>query len=197
MVPDPRDLTSARTVLDLETAGTEEVPSGTDPEQEEGFEWVEDLPAFSQPFNEIPLFYVDHMPLEKQSKQVQEFLNQMVSTKYMFFSTQNMFQVLEEIQTLSPQEETTSNNHNSDDALCSLYEVVAMMQEPSEIDFRNLVLVPPTPIEEGTVSDAVLAKQLEDPSSLLSQTYFLPLLQGSEILSQDPTEPEHSDHEAN
>jgi hypothetical protein len=89
----------------------------------------------------------------------------MVSSSYMFFSYQNMSHVLDKLQ------ENRDTLNSSDDALCSLHDVVSIMQKPSSIDFRNLVLLPPTPIENRTISDSVLAKRLEDPSSLISQSF--------------------------
>lgn len=172
MVPDPRDLTSARTVLSIETP--EEIIDSTGDNNDDDDEkiMVESLDTpFASAYNEIPLFYVDNMPLSDHSEDIKKFLNRMVSSQYMFFSAQNMFQVLDKFQ------ESGESLDDSNDALCSLFDVVSMMEEPSTTDFRNIVLVPPAPISEGTVSDSVLAKQLEDPSSLISQSFFLPLLQ--------------------
>ena len=145
--------------------------SSTDEEDEKIM--IESLETpFASAYNEIPLFYVDNMPLADQSEDVKKFLNRMVSSSYMFFSAQNMFQVLDKFK------EGGDAMDNSNDALCSLFDVVSMMEQPSTVtDFRSIVLIPPAPIAEGTVSDSVLAKQLEDPSSLISQSFFLPLLQ--------------------
>lgn len=126
---------------------------------------------FASAYNEIPLFYVDNMPLADQNDDIKKMLDRMVSSTYMFFSAQNMFQIFDKFK------ESGEDLDNSNDALCSLFDIVSMMEQPSTTDFRNIVLIPPAPIAEGTVSDAVLAKQLEDPSSLLSQSFFLPLLQ--------------------
>ena len=171
MVPDPRDLTSARTVLSMETP--EEIIESDGSSSDEEMIDMESLNIpFSSAYNEIPLFYVDNMPLSDHNEDIRKFLNRMVSSSYMFFSAQNMFQVLDKFK------ESGEALDNSNDALCSLFDVVSMMEQPSTTDFRNLVLIPPAPITEGTVSDSVLAKQLEDPSSLISQSFFLPLLQG-------------------
>ena len=135
---------------------------------------VEDLEnvPFASAYNEIPLFYVDNMPsLLEHGEDVKQFLDKMVSSSYMFFSAQGMFKILDKFK------ESGEDLDNSNDALCSLFDVVSMMEQPSSTDFRNVVLIPPAPIADGTVSDEVLAKQLEDPTSLLSQTFFLPLLQ--------------------
>lgn len=135
---------------------------------------MEESGDFSLPYNDIPLFYVDNMPLADKGEEMKQLLNRMVSTSYMFFSAQIMFRVLDKLK------ESGDKLDDSDDALCSLYDVVEMMQEPSSaIDFRNIMLIPPAPIEQGTISDEVLAKQLKDPSSLVSQSFFLPLLQES------------------
>lgn len=172
LVPDPRDLTSARTVLSMETPEEE---SGSGDASEGGSDGEILMEAIDTPFasayNDIPLFYVDNMPLAENSEDIKKFLNQMVSSSYMFFGAQNMFQVLDKFK------ESGEALDDSNDALCSLFDVVTMMQKPSAIDFRNIVLIPPAPIVEGTVPDAALAEQLDDPTSLLSQSFFLPLLQ--------------------
>ena len=190
LVPDPRDLTSARTILsmespeyqeDLNSKGDDDRGGGDDDDGDHenddididvDFDWSDPtLTAFTQPYNEIPLFFIDSMPLTDKNEEVMKVLNQMVSSSYMFFSSQNMFRVLDKLQA------SGESLDSSNDALCSLYEVVKLMQDTSTVDFRNIVLIPPAPIEDGTVSDSVLAKQLEDPSSLLSQSFFLPLYQ--------------------
>jgi hypothetical protein len=167
----PRNLTSARTVLSLETTTDSDIEeSATD---HDSLEIVESA-AFELPYDDIPLFYIDNMPLADKGEEIKQLLNQMVSSSYMFFSAQNMFRVLDKLK------ESGDSLEASNDALCSLHDVVDMMQQPSStIDFRNILLIPPAPVEQGTISDAVLAKQLKDPSSLVSQSFFLPLLQES------------------
>lgn len=187
LVPDPRDFTAARTILsmesgqeDLNSKGDDDSGGGDEDDDHEdddididvNFDWSDPtLTAFTQPYNEIPLFFIDSMPLTDKNEEVMKVLNQMVSSSYFFFSSQNMFRVLDKLQA------SGESLDSSNDALCSLYEVVKLMQDTSTVDFRNIVLIPPAPIEDGTVSDSVLAKQLEDPSSLLSQSFFLPLYQ--------------------
>jgi hypothetical protein len=193
LVPDPRDLTSARTVLSLQTTTDSDIEESamlspetttdsettTDNNVEEIEIEYDDLEigesaAFELAYDDIPLFYIDTMPLADKGEEINQLLNQMVSSSYMFFSAQNMFRFLDK------QKESGERLDVSNDALCSLHDVVDMMQQPgSTIDFRNIILIAPAPVEQGTISDAVLAKQLKDPSSLMSQSFFLPLLQES------------------
>ncbi|CAJ1943521.1 unnamed protein product [Cylindrotheca closterium] len=175
LVPDPRDLTSARTVLSMaspeEIVESEGDSSSDDDDEKITIESLMENTPFASAYNEIPLFYVDNMPLADHSEDVKKWLNRMVSSTYMFFSAQGMFKVLDKFK------ESGEPVEDSNDALCSLFDIVSMMEQPSTTDFRNIVLIPPAPIAEGTVSDSVLAKQLEDPSSLISQSFFLQLLQ--------------------
>ena len=126
--------------------------------------------SFAQPFNEIPLFGVNTMPRSGKSKEVVHFLNQMVSSNYFFFSAQNMFNVIDNLKKETKDMET-------EDALWSLHELVDQMKSESTIDFRNTVLMAPSPLGDGPIPDAVLAQQLSDSSSFTSQEFFVPLFE--------------------
>lgn len=156
MVPDPRDLITARTLYD-----------GTEDGEEEATE-SEDL--FVQPYNEVPLFGVNTVPSGGKNKNVVNFLNQMVSSNYMFFSAQNMFNVMDNLKKETKDMET-------EDELWSLHEIVEQMKSESSVDFRNTVLMAPSPLADGPIPDAVLANQLSDASSFTSQEFFATLFE--------------------
>ena len=157
LVPDPRDLMSARTLLSL--------PDEENPSADEISSSASSL-SFEKLYNQIPLFAIDQSN-PRQSDKVNQFLNKMVSSHSMCFSAHTMLQVLDD----------NTSSGDLEQELTSLHEVVQEMQEESQIDYRNVLLIPPAPIPKGALSDAVLAKLLADPESYLSQIYFLPLFQ--------------------
>jgi hypothetical protein len=113
----PRNLTSARTVLSLETTTDSDIEESAT--EHDSLEIVESA-AFELPYDDIPLFYIDNMPLAK-GEEIKQLLNRMVSSSYMFFSAQNMFSVLDKLT------ESNDSLEASNDALCSLHDVVDMM----------------------------------------------------------------------
>ena len=157
LVPDPRDLMSARTLLTL-------------PDDNEAIDSADEIStsslSFDELYNQIPLFGMDQSN-PRQSEKVKQFLDKMVSSHSMCFSAHTMLQVLDD----------NTSSGDLEQELTSLHEVVQEMQEESQIDYRNVLLIPPAPIPKGALSDAVLAKLLADPESYLSQIYFLPLFQ--------------------
>ena len=154
LVPDPRDLMTAQTLLEIA----------------KGNQATQQLKV--KPYNAIPLFGVNSMPLQNKPQKVKDFLNQMVSSHYLFFSSRNMLDVLDGMK----QDGDTEESPEEDD-LIFLHQVMAEMTlTSSSKDYRNMVLVPPAPILEGTVNDKVLAEQLDNPDSFVSQKFLLPLL---------------------
>jgi hypothetical protein len=129
----------------------------------------ESTPQFNRPYNDIPLFCVDNMPLTNQNEKVKAFLNKMVSSSYMFFSSHSMFDVLDKI--------SGDGYDETKDDLMSLHEVVELMQKEGTIDIRNTVLVPPTPLANAPLPDSLLAEQLADPTSFTARNFFIPLFQ--------------------
>ena len=126
--------------------------------------------SFAQPFNEVPLFGVNTMPRGGKSKEVVHFLNQMVSSNYFFFSAQNMFNVIDNLK-------KETKNMETEDVLWSLHELIEQMKSESTVDFRNTVLMAPSPLADGPIPDEVLAQQLSDSSSFTTQEFFVPLFE--------------------
>lgn len=157
LVPDARDLLAARSLLTIDIDDDDSTLTKA----------MTESPRFNALSNEIPLFCINNMPPTGQNEHVKKMLNDMVSSNYMFFSSQNMLHSMKQIQ----------GDEVSENKLQSLHEVVSnMMSEESPVDFRNVVLVPPSPIEDGPVSEAVFREQLADPNSLIGAEFFQPLL---------------------
>ena len=92
-------------------------------------------PKFKTTYNEIPLFTIAQMRMQKQTTAVGE---EPVTLLPMYFSLQNMVGTWQQHMAESaPGVEPAIN-------LMSLHEMIEMMSKESEIDFRHVVLVPPT-----------------------------------------------------
>jgi hypothetical protein len=159
LVPDPRDLMTAQTLLEIAKGDTQASS-------------ITQHKIAVKPYNAIPLFGVK-MPLNnKRGQKVNDFLNQMVSSHYLFFSSRNMVDVMDGM------EKEEGDQQENEDDLIFLHQVMAEMTSSTTTttDYRNAVLVSPTPILDGIVSDAVLTEQLENAESFVCQTFLLPLL---------------------
>jgi hypothetical protein len=172
LVPDPRDWLAAQMMMDGQ---------GQEEEEEDQVPSLQ-VSSLLKPYNQIPLFSVNNNiqpnPNFKTGEGNVDFLNQLVSSHYMHFSSTNLMDGMEQQQ----EEEITS----PPEELLFLHDIVSdmMTQHQSSnanatttlTDYRNVVLMPPAPILEGTVSDKVLAQQLQDPNSFVYQNFFQPLL---------------------
>lgn len=99
-------------------------------------------PKFNATFNEIPVFMIAQMRMQKPGEKDGE----PITLLPMYFSLQNMVSTWQQFMTQAP-----ADVQNVEPAinLMSLHDLVDMMQKESEIDFRNVVLVPPVPPTEG------------------------------------------------
>lgn len=182
LVPDPRDLIMARSLLEEEAdyAGDgDDEDDGYDDSDDEDDKDDEDedeedaLKArpFDAIYNEIPIF-----ALATKEKY------------YMCLSSDNLIQLMGDGDVDSDieddeEEEDDEDDNELDSELLSLSEVVERMQQPSTtIDYRKVLLIPPTPIESSNeddepnvVSDSFLKQQLADPESFVADTFFTPL----------------------
>ena len=102
-------------------------------------------PKFNTTFNEIPVFMIAQMRMQKQGGDKQGNVEP-VTLLPMYFSLQNMVSTWQQFMTQAP-----ADVQNVEPAinLMSLHDLVDMMQKESEIDFRNVVLVPPVPAADG------------------------------------------------
>jgi Tic22-like family len=166
LVPDSRDLLGARMLLTLSPEDGEKLKNGggsMTPEmvQTAITKAMTESPKFKTTFNEIPVFTIAQMRMQKtaSSEEGSDGANaaEPITLLPMYFSLQNMVGTWQQFMAQAPPDvkgvEPAIN-------LMSLHDIVAMMSKESEIDWRHVVLVPPTnaePISAGasTGSDPV------------------------------------------
>jgi Tic22-like family len=148
LVPDTRDLLGARMLLTMTPEDGEKLKEsgGMTPEIAQAAikKAMEESPKFKQTYNEIPIFTIAQMRMQKQAAEGEE--GEPVTLLPMYFSMQNMVATWQEFMKQAPADiqgvEPAIN-------LMSLHDLVEMMQKDSEIDWRNVVLVPLAPIDVG------------------------------------------------
>eukprot|EP00546_Thalassionema_frauenfeldii_P011324 CAMPEP_0178917292 /NCGR_PEP_ID=MMETSP0786-20121207/13165_1 /TAXON_ID=186022 /ORGANISM="Thalassionema frauenfeldii, Strain CCMP 1798" /LENGTH=280 /DNA_ID=CAMNT_0020590825 /DNA_START=277 /DNA_END=1119 /DNA_ORIENTATION=- len=146
LVPDTRDLLGARMLLTMNPEDQEKLKEKGEMTPEIAQEAIKkamtESPKFNETFNEIPVFLISQMRMQKQAAEGEE----AVQLLPMYFSLQNMVSTWQQFMSqASPDLQGTEPAIN----LMSLHEMIALMQKESPIDFRNVLLVPPTPVEGG------------------------------------------------
>jgi hypothetical protein len=141
IVPDTRDLLGARMLLTMS-------PEDSDKLKNQGGMTAEiaqaaikkamtESPKFNKTFNEIPVFTIAQMRMQKQPAEGEN--GETITLLPMYFSLQNMIATWQQFIASAPSEvqgvEPAIN-------LLSLHDLIAMMQKESEIDWRHVVLVP-------------------------------------------------------
>ena len=161
LVPDSRDLLGARMLLTLSPEDGEKLKNGGNgsmtPEmvQTAITKAMTESPKFKTTFNEIPVFTIAQMRMQKQSSASEEedaaSAEQPVTLLPMYFSLQNMVGTWQQFMSQAPVDiqgvEPAIN-------LMSLHDIVQMMQQESEIDWRHVVLVPPTNTDSSSSSSS-------------------------------------------
>mmetsp|Transcript_7781 Transcript_7781/g.11126 ORF Transcript_7781/g.11126 Transcript_7781/m.11126 type:complete len:352 (+) Transcript_7781:178-1233(+) len=146
LVPDTRDLMGARMLLTMDPEEGEKLKNGGSLSAEDAQAAIKkamtESPKFKNTFNEIPVFMIAQMRMQKQAEKEGEEAVQLLP---MYFSLQNM---------VGTWQQFTSQMEDIKDVepainLMDLNELVAKMQEESEIDFRNVLLIPPVPMGSG------------------------------------------------
>lgn len=145
LVPDTRDLLGARMLLTMDPADGEALKSGGQltPEMAQAAikKAMSESPKFNSTYNEIPIFMIQQMRMQKELPEGEDNVdNEPVLP--MYFNLQNMVSLWQQFTSQSPEAKGVEPAIN----LMDLNEMVDKMQEDSEIDFRNIVLVPPTPM---------------------------------------------------
>lgn len=141
LVPDTRDLLGARMLLTMSPEDGEKLKEsgGMTPEMAQAAikKAMEESPKFKQTYNEIPVFTIAQMRMQKQPGEGDT--SEPVTLLPMYFSMQNMVATWQEFMKSAPPEvqgvEPAIN-------LMSLHDLVEMMGKESEIDWRHVVLVP-------------------------------------------------------
>mmetsp|Transcript_21778 Transcript_21778/g.31795 ORF Transcript_21778/g.31795 Transcript_21778/m.31795 type:complete len:352 (+) Transcript_21778:35-1090(+) len=147
LVPDTRDLMGARMLLTMDPADGEKLKAGGSLTAEDAQEAIKkamtESPKFKETFNEIPVFMIAQMRMQKQPAEGEE--GDATQLLPMYFSLQNMVSTWQQFMAQAPDAEGVEPAIN----LMDLHELVAKMQVESEIDFRNVLLIPPVPMGQG------------------------------------------------
>jgi Tic22-like family len=144
LVPDTRDLLGARMLLTLSPEDGDKLKAAGSMTPELAQEAIKkamtESPKFNTTFNEIPVFTIAQMRMQKQLEEGEE--GEPLTLLPMYFSLQNMVGTWQQFIAQGPADvkevEPAIN-------LMSLHDLIAMMQKESEIDWRNVILVPGTP----------------------------------------------------
>ena len=156
LVPDTRDLLGARMLLTMTPEDSDKLKTGETMTPEMAQKAIDramtEAPKFKASFNEVPVFTIAQMRMQKQVEAGET--GEPITLLPMYFSLQNMVGTWQQFMSQAGAElqgiEPAIN-------LLSLHDLVAMMQKPSEIDFRNVVLVPPAPDAEGSAGSSMAA----------------------------------------
>lgn len=145
LVPDTRDLMGARMLLTMDPADGEKLRAGgtLSPEDAEAAikKAMTESPKFKETYNEIPVFMIAQMRMQRQSSS-DEGGGEPIQLLPMYFSLQNMVGTWQQFMSQDPNAQGVEPAIN----LMDLHELIAKMQEESEIDFRNVLLIPPVPM---------------------------------------------------
>ena len=149
LVPDTRDLLGARMLLTMTPEDGEEMKKAGDtmsPElaQKAVEKAMTESPEFKENYNEIPVFLIAQMRMQKPAAKEGEDAKTILP---MYFSLQNMVMTWQQF--MSSQNDPDLKNMEPAINVMNLHKLVEMMKEPSEIDFRSCLLLPPMPAGPG------------------------------------------------
>jgi len=117
-------------------------------------------PKFNSTYNEIPVFAIPHMRMQKRPEPGDEASGTQPTTLLpMYFSLQNLVGTWQQFMASAPPEAKSVEPAIN---LLPLHEIIAMLQKESEIDWRNVVLIPSSsaaggPAEASAGSNAAAA----------------------------------------
>lgn len=168
LVPDTRDLLGARMLLTMNPEDGEALKNGGSltPEMAQAAiqKAMTEAPKFNATYNEIPVFMIQQMRMQKQPAEDEED-GEVVTLLPMYFNLQNMVALWQQFTAQTPEIKDVEPAIN----LMDLYELVAKMQEESEIDFRNVVLIPSTPLG-GAAPEQAAGPSGDDPFKMPGDT---------------------------
>jgi len=152
LVPDTRDLLGARMLLTMTPEDGEEMKQAGDtmtPElaQKAVEKAMTESPEFKQNYNEIPVFLIAQMRMQKPASSDGQEAKTILP---MYFSLQSMVMTWQQF--MSGQNDPDLKNMEPAINVMNLHKLVEMMREPSEIDFRSCLLLPPIPAGVGAGS---------------------------------------------
>lgn len=164
LVPDTRDLLGARMLLTMTPEDGEKMKeAGMTPEVAQAAlkKAMADSPKFNSTFNEVPVFTIAQMRMQKKPEEGDE--GEPVTLLPMYFSLQNMVGTWQQFMTgAAPDMQGVEPAIN----LMSLHELVDLMQKESNVDWRNVVLVPGTPPGGEGEGQAAAAPAGEDMAQM-------------------------------
>jgi hypothetical protein len=159
LVPDTRDLMGARMLLTMDPADGEKLKAGGSLTPEDAQAAIKkamtESPKFKETYNEIPVFMIAQMRMQRQSQDGEK---EPVQLLPMYFSLQNMVGTWQQFMSQDPNAQGVEPAIN----LMDLHELVSKMQEESEIDFRNVLLIPPVPMGAGAADGAEVTPSADD-----------------------------------
>lgn len=149
LVPDTRDLLGARMLLTMTPEDGEEMKNAGDtmtPElaQKAVEKAMTESPEFKENYNEIPVFLIAQMRMQKPAS---EEGGEAQTILPMYFSLQTMVGTWQQF--MGSQSDTDMKDMEPAINVLNLHKLVNMMKEPSEIDFRSCLLLPPIPSRSG------------------------------------------------
>jgi len=162
LVPDTRDLMGARMLLTMDPEDGEKLKAGGKLTAEDAQAAIQkamtESPKFKETYNEIPVFMIAQMRMQKPAEENAKEGEQLLP---MYFSLQNMVGTWQQFMS-----QITDGPKNVEPAinLMDLHELVGKMQEESEIDFRNVLLIPSVPMGDANNPTETVARD-DDPVS--------------------------------
>lgn len=162
LVPDTRDLLGARMLLTMTPEDGEEMKKAGDemtPElaQKAVEKAMTESPEFKENYNEIPVFLIAQMRMQKPPADGLDAGEAPKTILPMYFSLQNMVSTWQQF--MSAQNDPELKNMEPAINVMNLHKLVEMMRQPSEIDFRSCLLLPPVPIGGGPRPEAAAAPE--------------------------------------
>lgn len=169
LVPDTRDIMGARMLLTMDPEDGEKLKAGGSLSPEDAQAAIKkamtDSPKFKETFNEIPVFMIAQMRMMKQPAEGDD--ADPTQLLPMYFSLQNMVGTWQQFTAQDPNATGVEPAIN----LMDLHELVSKMQEECEIDFRNVLLIPPVPMgTAGPESTSVSAEDVDPTAQMGGET---------------------------
>jgi len=166
LVPDTRDLLGARMLLTMSPEDGEKMKEAGSmaPEMAQAAikKAMTESPKFKETYNEIPVFTIGQMRMQKKPAEGEA--GETITLLPMYFSLQNMVATWQKFMTNAPPEvQGTEPAIN----LVSLHDLIGQMQKESEVDWRNVVLVPTAPDSGG--AGAAASGAPAQPADAVSQ----------------------------
>eukprot|EP00549_Striatella_unipunctata_P023173 CAMPEP_0118708838 /NCGR_PEP_ID=MMETSP0800-20121206/22196_1 /TAXON_ID=210618 ORGANISM="Striatella unipunctata, Strain CCMP2910" /NCGR_SAMPLE_ID=MMETSP0800 /ASSEMBLY_ACC=CAM_ASM_000638 /LENGTH=340 /DNA_ID=CAMNT_0006612249 /DNA_START=17 /DNA_END=1039 /DNA_ORIENTATION=+ len=166
LVPDTRDVLGARMLLTMDPEEGEKLrESGTlsnEAAQKAVEKAIKESPKFNKAYNEIPIFMIAQLRMQRPSAEEGEEPTQLMP---IYFSLQNMVNTWQKI---SAQKGPEFAGAEPAINLLDLKEFVDKMQQESEVDFRNIILIPSVPTDAGP-SDSDVGEQATVTGSTLME----------------------------